>query len=50
MSHANAALTPKARLRLAELIVEDGWTPSDGGEDVHGLDRDGPQMGCPVQG
>ena len=28
MSHANAALTPKARLRLARLIVEDGWTPS----------------------
>ena len=27
MSHANAALTPKARLRLARLIVEDGWTP-----------------------
>ena len=29
MSHANAALTPKARLRLARLIVEDGWTPSE---------------------
>ena len=28
MSHANAALTPKARLRLALLIVEDGWKPS----------------------
>ena len=28
MSHANAALTPKARLRLARLIVEDGWKPS----------------------
>ncbi len=26
MSHANAALTPKARLRLARLIVEDGWS------------------------
>lgn len=26
MVHANAALTPKARLRLARLIVEDGWT------------------------
>ncbi len=25
MSHANAALTPKARLKLARLIVEDGW-------------------------
>ncbi|MGJ9424200.1 IS481 family transposase, partial [Aeromicrobium sp. CF3.5] len=27
MSHANAALTPRARLRLAKLIVEDGWKP-----------------------
>ena len=26
MSHANAALTPRARLRLAELVVESGWT------------------------
>jgi transposase len=25
VSHANAALTPKARLRLARLVVEDGW-------------------------
>lgn len=25
MSHANAALTPRARLKLARLIVEDGW-------------------------
>ena len=25
MSHANAALTPRARLRLARLIVEDQW-------------------------
>jgi transposase InsO family protein len=28
VSHANAALTPKARLRLARLIVDDGWKPS----------------------
>ena len=27
MSHANAALTPRARLRLARLIVDDGWAP-----------------------
>ena len=26
MSHANAALTPRARLRLAQLVVERGWT------------------------
>ena len=25
LSHANAALTPKARLKLARLIVDDGW-------------------------
>lgn len=25
MSHVNAALTPRARLRLARLIVDDGW-------------------------
>lgn len=24
-SHANAALTPRARLRLARLVVEEGW-------------------------
>lgn len=28
MSHANAALTPRARLRLARLIVVDGWSPT----------------------
>lgn len=26
MSHANAALTPRARLRLAQLVVDRGWT------------------------
>lgn len=26
MSHANAALTPRARLRLARLVVESNWT------------------------
>jgi transposase InsO family protein len=26
VSHANAALTPRARLRLAKLIVDSGWT------------------------
>ena len=28
MAHANAALTPRMRLRLARAIVEDGWTVS----------------------
>ena len=27
MTHANAALTPRQRLRLARAVVEDGWTP-----------------------
>jgi hypothetical protein len=26
VSHANAALTPRARLKLALLVVEEGWT------------------------
>ena len=26
MAHANAALTPRQRLRLARAIVEDGWS------------------------
>ncbi|MFC9441376.1 MULTISPECIES: IS481 family transposase [Brevibacterium] len=28
MSHANAALTPKARLKIARLIVDEGWSVS----------------------
>ena len=32
MSHANAALTPKHRLRLARLVVDDGWSPSRAAE------------------
>ena len=26
MAHANAALTPRHRLKLARAVVEDGWT------------------------
>ena len=29
MCHANAALTPRARLRLARLVVDDGWTVAE---------------------
>lgn len=29
MSHANAALTPRARLRVARLVVEDGYPISE---------------------
>jgi len=32
MSHANAALTPRARLRLARLVVEQGWSPARAAE------------------
>lgn len=32
MVHANAALTPRHRLRLARLIVEEGWPPSRAAE------------------
>ena len=32
MAHANAALTPKHRLRLARLVVDDGWPPSRAAE------------------
>ena len=32
MSHANAALTPRHRLRLARLIVEEGWPTSRAAE------------------
>lgn len=29
MSHANAALTPRHRLKVAQLVVEDGWPISE---------------------
>jgi transposase InsO family protein len=32
VSHANAALTPRARLRLARLIVDQGWPPARAAE------------------
>ena len=32
MAHANAALTPKHRLRLAGLVVDDGWPPAKAAE------------------
>ena len=32
MSHANAALTPRARLRLARLVVDQGWPISRAAE------------------
>ena len=35
MSHVNAALTPRHRLRLARLIVEAGWSRSRAAEFFH---------------
>jgi len=35
VSHANAALTPRHRLRLARLVVDDGWPPSRAAEFFH---------------
>jgi len=32
MAHVNAALTPRHRLRLARLVVEEGWPPSRAAE------------------
>lgn len=37
MPHANAALTPRARLRLAKLIGRRALARGLGREDVHGL-------------
>ena len=34
MSHANAALTPKARLRLGWLVVEEGWPVGSIGSEI----------------
>jgi transposase InsO family protein len=31
-THTNAALTPRARLRLARLVVDEGWTPARAAE------------------
>ncbi|WP_170212766.1 helix-turn-helix domain-containing protein, partial [Pedococcus bigeumensis] len=31
-THSNAALTPRARLRLARLIVDHGWPPARAAE------------------
>ena len=31
-THANAPLTPRARLRLARLIVDHGWSPARAAE------------------
>jgi transposase InsO family protein len=35
VSHANAALTPRHRLRLARLVVDAGWSPARAAEFFH---------------
>ena len=35
MSHANAALTPRQRLRIARLVVDDGWAVSQAAAFFH---------------
>ena len=35
MTHANAALTPKARLKLARLVIDDGWPIARAAEHFH---------------
>ncbi len=46
MSHANAALTPRARLRLARLIVEDGWPVARAAERYRRVLADGEAVGA----
>ncbi len=48
VSHANAALTPRARLRLARLVVEDGWTYAAAAKMFMVSPAHGPQVGRPV--
>ena len=56
MSHANAALTPRARLRLAQLVVEAGrccgrralWWPGRRREVGRALPQRGPRPGWPI--
>ena len=33
-THSNAALTPRARLKLARLIVEKGWSPARAADSI----------------
>ena len=48
MSHANAALTPRARLRLARLVVEDGWPVARAARTVRGVLADRETVGRPL--
>ena len=48
MSHANAALTPRARLRLARLIVEHGWPIARAAERYRRVLADREAVGRPL--
>ena len=45
VSHANAALTPRARLRLARLVVDQGWPIARAAERLHVLLADRQTVG-----
>jgi hypothetical protein len=45
VSHANAALTPVARLRIGRLVVDDGVPVAPGGRDVPGVLADRQAVG-----
>ena len=49
MSHANAALTPRQRLRVARLIVDHGWPVSRAAEQFKVLLADGEAVGRAVR-
>ncbi len=48
MSHANAALTPRTRLRLARLVVEGGWTYAAAAKMFMVSPAHGQEVGRPV--
>ncbi len=48
MAHANAALTPRARLTLARLIVDDGWPIARAARAVPGVLADRETLGRPL--
>jgi len=46
-THANAALTPRARLRLARLIVDGGWSGPSSRGTLGRVVEDGEEVGRP---
>jgi len=50
VSHANAALTPRARLKIGRLIVDEGWPVARAAErfDVSWPDLSGASLAAPM--